>query len=148
MTCADSIVLRSVALLLGTGSVGRTAFAISTMVLTLAFGCGGRENQTNASDASDATVACTDANVETISASDYDQSCNVDSDCVAVGEGNACFPCTIICKGAPISRGALPAYQSDVSKTIGARETESVSCGCPLESTPCCRSGVCTASCN
>jgi hypothetical protein len=117
-------------------------------VLALASGCGGRESRTDASNASDATVACTDANVETISASDYDQSCNVDSDCIVVGAGNACFPCNIICKIAPLSRGALPAYQSDVSKTIGGREMESVSCNCPEQPIACCRSGVCTASCN
>jgi hypothetical protein len=124
--------------------MARTAFAISTMVLALGFGCGGRESRT---DATDAIVVCADANIQ-ISASDYDQSCSVDSDCVDVGEGNACFPCTVICKVAPISRGALPAYQSDVAETIGARETEGVSCGCPLEPIPCCRSGLCTASCN
>jgi hypothetical protein len=125
--------------------MGRATLAVLTVAL--AFGCGGREIRTDATDATDAIVACTDANIEMISASDYDRSCNMDSDCVAVGEGNACFPCVIICKQAPISRGALPAYQSDVSKTIGARETESVECNCPLEPIPCCRSGVCTA-CN
>jgi hypothetical protein len=33
---------------------------------------------------------CTDANVQLIQASNYDQSCRSDADCVAVTEGNAC----------------------------------------------------------
>jgi hypothetical protein len=117
------------------------------MVLALVFGCGGRESRTDAPDAAP-LVPCVDANIQTISASDYDQSCNVDSDCVPVGEGNACFPCTIICKVAAISRRGLPFYQSDVSETTGGLETERVSCNCPFEPIPCCRSGVCTTSCS
>jgi hypothetical protein len=93
------------------------------------------------------TTTCTDANVQLIQASSYDQSCKVDSDCVGVAEGNACFPCVIQCQsGGAINRTALASYQSDLSKTIGAREATSVPpCGCPATFAPCCRGGTCHA---
>jgi hypothetical protein len=92
------------------------------------------------------TTACTDANVELIQASNYDQSCTVDSDCVSIAVGDACYPCLVICQvGGAINRGALSSYQSDISKTIGAGETSGVQCGCPSWPGPCCRGGICQA---
>ena len=101
---------------------------------TLANGCGGN-------------VTCTDANIQLISASNYTLTCSADSDCVAVSVGNACFPCTLVCKDGAIARSALAAYQADVSKTIGAHESPG-NCNCPGEGIPCCRSGACTVVCN
>jgi hypothetical protein len=93
-----------------------------------------------------AEIACTDANVQMISASNYDQSCKLDSDCVAIADGNACYPCVIACQtGGAINRSALSIYQSDISKTTGAQEAKGVHCGCPASFGPCCRSGVCHA---
>jgi hypothetical protein len=90
-------------------------------------------------------VACTDANIQPISAVNYSQSCNVDSDCAAVGAGNACYPCTLQCPSAAISNAALAAYHADVSKTIGGSEKLAEPCGCPspVVLAPCCRGGVC-----
>jgi hypothetical protein len=53
---------------------------------------------------------CTDADVQLIQASSYDQSCTTDSDCIAVGEGNACYPCAIACTSAAINRSAESQY--------------------------------------
>jgi hypothetical protein len=90
------------------------------------------------------TTPCTDANVELIQASNYDQSCTVDADCVSIAVGDACYPCVVICQsGGAINRSALSAYQSDISKTIGAGETSGVQCGCPGEFVPCCRGSIC-----
>jgi hypothetical protein len=76
--------------------------------------------------------------------SNYDQSCTVDSDCVSIAVGDACYPCVVICQvGGAINRGALPSYQNDISKTIGAGETSGVQCGCPSGPLPCCRGGTC-----
>jgi hypothetical protein len=95
----------------------------------------------------ESVTTCTDANVQLIQASSYDQSCKVDSDCVGVAEGNACYPCTVQCQaGGAINRNALASYQSDLSKTIGARGATSVPpCGCPATFYPCCRGGSCHA---
>jgi len=90
------------------------------------------------------TTPCTDANVELIQASNYDQSCTVDSDCVSIAVGDACYPCVVACQtGGAIHRSALSSYQSDIAKTIGAGETSGVPCECPGETLPCCRGGIC-----
>ncbi len=64
-----------------------------------------------------ALVDCTDANVQLIQASNYDQSCKTDSDCVAVSEGNACIPGFGNCPMATINVGAMAQYNADVAKT-------------------------------
>jgi hypothetical protein len=88
---------------------------------------------------------CTDANVEIIQASNYDQSCKSAADCVAVSEGNACFPCVIECPTAAITAGAKAKYMSDIEKTSGWQARASASCHCPASFTPCCLDGVCHA---
>src|SRR5208283_2279748 len=64
-----------------------------------------------------------------ISASNYDQSCAVDSDCVAVIAGSALAPAVVvqfdnyctqglcICGGDAINKDAVPQYIGDLSKT-------------------------------
>ncbi len=89
-------------------------------------------------------TTCTDANIQLIQASNYDQSCKTDSDCIAVGEGNACYPCVIECTNAAINVGAHARYLSDVAKTSAASQTGGF-CGCPAEFFPCCRGGTCSA---
>ena len=93
----------------------------------------------------DAT-SCRDANVQLIQASNYDQSCSADTDCVATAEGNACYPCVVVCRtGGAINRKALSSYENDVSRTSGAGETSGVTCDCPAAFVPCCRGGTCHA---
>ena len=74
--------------------------------------------------------------------SSYDQSCTVNSDCVAVGLGNACFVCEIGCvANAAISKSAEGQYRSDVAKS----PAEGADCGCPagIPGGPCCIGGMC-----
>ena len=84
---------------------------------------------------------CTDATAQLIQASSYDQSCTTDRDCVAVAEGNFCYPGAGDCANAAINMSAYAQYQADVSKTRAA------SCfapsGCGFEFGPCCVGGKC-----
>jgi len=89
------------------------------------------------------TTTCTDANVQLIQASNYDQSCTTNSDCIAVGEGNACYVCEIECTSAAINKSAESQYKADVAKTPAAEG--GALCGCPAEFGPCCRGGTCHA---
>jgi hypothetical protein len=102
------------------------------------------EAQSDAPPAASATT-CTDANVQLIQASNYDQSCKADSDCIAVGEGNACDSCAIDCTNAAINKSAETQYKEDVAKMpAGVAQTGPV-CSCPVEFDPCCRGGTCHA---
>ncbi len=74
--------------------------------------------------------------------SSYDQSCTADSDCVAVGFGDACLVCEIGCvANAAISKSAEAQYRSDVTET----PANGADCGCPegLPGGPCCIGGMC-----
>ena len=76
-----------------------------------------------------------------IRASDYNQSCTTDSDCVEVGEGNTCDEvCGISCGGQAINRCALPRYETDLAATgfVG-----NPACNCPADFGACCRGGRC-----
>jgi hypothetical protein len=88
---------------------------------------------------------CTDANVQMIQASNYDQSCSTVSDCLAVDEGNACFSdCFLACRNAAINVKDAARYDADVAKTLAGRLAGGT-CFCPAESGPCCIGGVCRA---
>jgi hypothetical protein len=88
-------------------------------------------------------VRCTDADVQLIVASNYDQSCKIDSDCGAMAEGNFCIPGANICpSAAAINRSAYPKYQTDVAKTT-ASFCQTVPGGCGLAFGACCRRGLC-----
>jgi len=85
---------------------------------------------------------CTDANVQLIQASSYDQSCKTDTDCVPISEGNACdlLPC---CANATISKAALAQYQSDLAKTrVASCSTGHLGCNCATYNF-CCLNGSC-----
>jgi hypothetical protein len=89
---------------------------------------------------------CTDANTQTIQASNYDQSCSADSDCVAVGEGNACFECALVCANAAINVAAHAQYLADVAKTFaGSKIGGGCAVNCPANFGGCCRAGTCHA---
>jgi hypothetical protein len=93
----------------------------------------------------DPPAPCTDANVQTIQASNYDQTCKTDADCVAVGEGNACYACVIECTSATINVNAKSRYLTDVAKTSAGRYAGSAGCHCPehVGFGPCCIAGAC-----
>jgi hypothetical protein len=83
-----------------------------------------------------------------IVASSYDQSCDVDSDCVAIGVGDPCEPCEVLCAGsAAIRSGALAQYMADVAKSPAGKGT--FVCECPQYSpaSVCCNAGVCAPYC-
>jgi hypothetical protein len=86
-------------------------------------------------------VPCTDGNVQLILASNYDQSCLRESDCIAVGQGNFCNAGAGNCPSTAINKAAYSLYQADVAKT-NAAICRAVT-GCGNESGPCCRRGVC-----
>lgn len=95
----------------------------------------------------DTPGSCTDANVQLIQASSYDQSCTKDGDCMWVTQGNACHLLGCGDPGA-INMRSYASYQSDLAKTRAA------SCVAPQGDCPqfvtCCRNGSCRigALCN
>lgn len=86
-------------------------------------------------------VPCTDADVELILASNYDQSCQTDSDCAAAGEGNFCIAGVGNCPSSAVNKSAYSQYQADVAKTNASFCRAISSCG--NEFGPCCRRGLC-----
>jgi len=87
-------------------------------------------------------IACGDADVQLIEASSYDQSCTMDSDCVAVPEGNFCYPGANNCPSAAINNGALARYKADIATTNAAVCGAASACG--SFTGPCCRGGSCS----
>jgi hypothetical protein len=85
---------------------------------------------------------CGDAGAQQILAMSYDQSCAIDSDCVAIAEGNGACP-RALCTNAAINKGDYARYKSDTAKTRGA--SCFVLSGCVAEPFPCCRAGTCHA---
>ncbi len=86
-----------------------------------------------------------DAGCTEIEASNYDQSCKSDSDCVTVSVGNACEKCVFACgeNVGAINAAAIAQYTADVAMTPAGVGF----CGCPSVGVvvPCCRSGQCHA---
>jgi len=84
-----------------------------------------------------------------ISAASYDQSCKIDSDCVGVGQGDACNPCSW-CTSAAINAGALARYQADVDKSpagwMFSGSSSGQTCFCPGVSGPYCCAGKCSVA--
>jgi hypothetical protein len=89
-----------------------------------------------------------EAGAPLIQASSYDQSCSVDTDCVAVGVGNPCTAiCEIFCAGnAAISEMSLARYMMDKSNLPAS--LLDVGCGCPIaDPSACCVAGTCSTAC-
>ena len=51
-----------------------------------------------------------------IKASDYDQSCEQDSDCIGIGEGNGC-DCRVVCQNAAINVADEAKWREDLAET-------------------------------
>jgi len=78
-----------------------------------------------------------------ILASNYDQSCTVDTDCTEVSSGDYCSG-DCICGGSTINVGSLANFNEDVSKTpLDSGALGNFSCNCPGEVSPCCLGGKC-----
>lgn len=98
----------------------------------------GLPNEADASLGGDAVPACL------VAASNYDQSCSVDSDCVRVDFGDYCkWLCR--CGGDAINRASLPKFTADIAKTPLAQGQVPGVCSCGYFFGPCCRGGRCTA---
>lgn len=80
-------------------------------------------------------------------ASQYDNSCKVDSDCVAVPLGDPCMvSCASICLAAALNIRVAYQYTADFA-VLNAGRNEGVFCGCGCSTEPCCRQGICSNSC-
>jgi hypothetical protein len=86
---------------------------------------------------------CTDAGVQ---ASDYDQTCALDSDCVAVGEGLVCQTCAFVCPTAAINKADMSHYTSDLEHAKRTQQAGSGTCHCPALHVACCLGGTCHAN--
>lgn len=83
----------------------------------------------------------------TISASNYDQSCALDLDCILVKTGNWCGT-GCLCTTAPINDSAAAAFFGATAVTpVGSGAVPVPDCACPAETAPCCRQGQCTTDC-
>jgi hypothetical protein len=79
-------------------------------------------------------------------ASSYDQSCTVDSDCVAVGEVPSCPAAACDgCTTQAVNRGATTEYRAALARAFASAPAGTV-CGCPCESGAVCRAGQCQAA--
>jgi hypothetical protein len=110
----------------------------------------GAATLSDAQNDASAPNACTDASIKLIQASDYDQSCTVDTDCRLIAEGNACVPCAFNCPfSAAINAGALTKYNSDTANTpatAGEFNGQTCASGCGAAFGPCCVGGKCQTS--
>jgi hypothetical protein len=78
-----------------------------------------------------------------VAASDYDQSCSADSDCVRVDFGNYCqWICR--CGGDAINIDSLSQFTADTAMTPLAQGSIPGVCSCGSIFGPCCRGGQCT----
>jgi hypothetical protein len=84
----------------------------------------------------------------TIVARDYDQTCDVDSDCVAVPQGGSvCDPCLFLCPAAALTSNGAVQYAIDYRAALSAYASSNAqtgcSSGCQVFPGPCCRNRAC-----
>jgi hypothetical protein len=127
------------------GSLGGTGTGGSVSIGSEASSGSAGESGGSGSVTSSGTLAASGDPLSCIvSASNYDQSCAVDTDCTGINPGNYCGTQVCDCGGptAAINVGALPQYTADLG---GAHF---MTCPCPFipfdpAQGPCCRSGSC-----
>jgi hypothetical protein len=83
-----------------------------------------------------------DAGFPVIQASNYDQTCTVDTDCAGISEGNTCNACTFSCTNAAINVKALPQYHSATASLFPAAFNLCPS-SCGGSEYTCCLGGSC-----
>jgi hypothetical protein len=138
------------------GEMSRPLFTLALSALSFGMGCSSSSPAAEGADATadeasgtmpDVYVAqpapCTTSNDQPVQASDFDQSCTVNAECAAVGEGNACDPCTAGCYNAAINFQAVPQYLARFPKMPAG--SPSTMCSCPPSFFACCRNGACHA---
>jgi hypothetical protein len=129
------------------------ARGVALALMCRLLGCGGAIGgaHSDASASKDGGVGL-DGAACAIQASNYDQSCSTDSDCVAVAGnlavqfGNYCEE-QCLCGGDAINRTAVTKYIADVSGTPFGSGTLPLDggCNCGHFSGPCCQAGKCAA---
>jgi hypothetical protein len=93
-------------------------------------------------------LCAAEAGSHSIAVSSYSRSCQVDSDCVAIGVGNPCYPCEVMCPGTgAINITSLAQYMTDVADSPAGKAA--VVCNCPQVPSPsaCCNGGTCALHC-
>jgi len=90
----------------------------------------------------DAALSCS------LSASQFDNSCKVDSDCVGVPSGDPCAAnCASICPAAALNARVAAEYVADLRALVPV-SNDSIVCSCPcIAARPCCRQGACHNLC-
>jgi len=80
-----------------------------------------------------------------LSASQYDNSCTVDSDCVGVPPGDPCAGnCLSVCPTAALNVRVASQYLADLGAVMSAHNESPGVCSCPAFGTPSCCRGVCS----
>lgn len=83
----------------------------------------------------------------TISPSNYDQLCSVDTDCMLVTTGNYCNT-GCLCETGAINVNASAAFSAAIEQTpVGSGAARAGDCPCAPVVGPCCRQGQCTTDC-
>jgi hypothetical protein len=86
-------------------------------------------------------ASCPDGGIQ---ASNYDQTCVTDSDCVAISANESCSLCGLVCTNATINARAQAQYLSDIANTTASLTSQRMACtgDCGVNSA-CCVSGRC-----
>ena len=128
---------------------GKSRYRLAIVFLStpLLSQCGGRTELSETGSSSDGSteLAANSGTTCSMSVSDYDNSCNVDSDCRGVPDTN---PCLNQCKNCPTSAlniRAASKYMADYT-ALSPGNNLNTNCSCPDYTNPCCRNGVCSAS--
>jgi hypothetical protein len=82
--------------------------------------------------------------------SDLDDSCTVNSDCVAVPGGDPCSPnCLAPCLAGAVNVRVAAMYTADFDRLSGGSwRSFFPPCSCPCAAGPCCRQGLCHSGCD
>ena len=81
-------------------------------------------------------------NVPSISSANYDRRCIVDTDCVAVPEGDVCTDCVLSCEErGVVNTSAEEKYERDLVQLI--KQYPQKVCRCIGSGLPCCIAGIC-----
>jgi hypothetical protein len=123
------------------------ALTLAPFLASAETGCGGLARGDGPTTDGGPTDAAAEADAApknrcVLSASSYDRSCHVDSDCAAVWFGNVCTAgqCVGCDPNGAISASATAAYENDFDAVLDAAEA----CPCPPpEGSVCCDQGTC-----
>jgi hypothetical protein len=131
-------------------SQDRILYCGIALAVAFAPGCGGRaaagSSPADAATVDAANYDALDTTTCTVLASEYDQSCSVNTDCMSVGEVQSC-PATqcAFCMTGTINRGVASNYMKAFSSATANVPLDAGTCNCGAAGPPCCRSGKCQA---